>query len=71
MPNDLLRSASGLGSRRLLAFQPGRQARLESEHMENMAALRQLRAFRRFEAEVREALNVVRRNNVTTQEETI
>lgn len=59
----LLRSASGLGTRRLYAFRPGRQARLVSEHMENMAVLRQLPAFRRFEAEVREALDVFRRGN--------
>lgn len=60
---DLLRSASGLGCRRLQSFRPGKQARLVSEHMENMVVLRHLPAFQRFEAEVREALNVFRRGN--------
>ena len=59
--HDLLRSASELHGRRLRTFQPGHRARLVSEHMENIAALRQLPSFQRFEDEVREALNLFRR----------
>lgn len=56
---DLLRSASGLGSRRLRSFRPGRAARLVSENMGDMTLLRRLPSFQRFEAEVRGALSAL------------
>lgn len=56
--------ASGLGSRRLRAFRPGRCAQLVSEYIRDMAALRQLPAFQRFEADVRAALARMQRESV-------
>jgi hypothetical protein len=53
---DLLKTACGLHGRRLRAFDPGRQARMVSEYMSNVAVLRELRAFRRFESDVQEVL---------------
>ncbi len=58
--HDLLRAASELRGRRLHAFRPERRARLVSENMQDMAVLRALPAFRRFENDVREVLNQLR-----------
>jgi hypothetical protein len=59
---DLLRNASGLSKRRLSAFRPGSQARLVTEYIGDMAVLRGLAAFRRFETDVE---NVI--SNLLTQ----
>ena len=53
---DLLRAASGLRKRRLSAFRPGNQARLVSEYISDMTILRNLSAFQRFEADVRDVV---------------